>query len=427
MSRLSTMRIVALTGQMTNWQLFGPAGNNRYSIFSLPTHQHSRQPLSRFSRSMSAIFVLFTLLGLPSAGLSQGVPLPEMLTAVVHIRATIPPTARTAQFLGTERQASGVVIDAKGLVLTIGYIIIEAVEVEVTGSNGQVVSAQIIGHDYETGFGLLRTAQPLGVPPMPLGLSAELKERAEVLVASYGASEAVLPTFVIGRREFTGYWEYLLENAIFTSPPHPNFAGAALIGPDGSLLGIGSLFVGDALRGEPRLPGNMFIPIDRLKPILPDLLATGHSAKPPRPWLGLFTEEVGGHLFIAATIPDGPSAQAGLKPGDIIVGVGDKTVSGQAEFYRAVWAQGEAGVDIPLRILRASQIQTLSVRSLDRDQYFQQNQAPGAPRRSTPPHPDIAQSIRWPTLPPSNLWVRSKQKNTGEGGISYAQLSIIYP
>ena len=393
MSKTSTMQIVALTGQMTNWQLFGPVGKNWYSMFDLPPHQ---QPFFCYS---SAIFVLFTLLGLPSAGLSQGAPLPDMLSAVVHVRANIPPTARTAQFLGTERQASGVVIDAEGLVLTIGYIMIEAAEVEVTGSNGQVVPAQIIGHDYETGFGLLRTVQPLGVRPMPLGLSAELKERAEVLVASYGTPEAVLPTFVTGRREFTGYWEYLLENAIFTSPPHPNFAGAALIGPDGSLLGIGSLFVGDALRGEPRLPGNMFIPIDRLKPILPDLLATGHSAKPPRPWLGLFTEEVGGHLFIAATIPDGPSAQAGLRPGDIIVGVGAKTVSGQAEFYRAVWAQGEAGVDIPLRILRESQIQTLSVRSLDRDQYFQQNQSPGAPRRNTPPRPDTAQSTRWPALP----------------------------
>ena len=142
----------------------------------------------------------------------------------------------------------------------------------------------------------------------------------------------------------------------------------------------------------------MFIPIDRLKPILPDLLATGHSAKPPRPWLGLFTEEVSSHLFIAATIPDGPSAQAGLRPGDIILGVGDKTVSSQAEFYRAVWAQGDAGVEIPLKILRQSQIQTLSIRSLDRDQYFQQNQSPGIPHRNTLPRPNTAQSARWPAL-----------------------------
>lgn len=386
MSKISNMQIVALTGQMTYWQLFGPVRKNWNTTFDLPTYQHS------LLRSISAIFVLFTLLGLPAKGLSQEVPFPEILSAVVHIRTHIPPTARTAQFLGTQRQASGVVIDAEGLVLTIGYIMIEAVEVEVTGPDGQIVPAQIIGNDYDTGFGLLRTARPLGVRPMPLGLSAELQERAEVLVASYGAPEAVLPTFVTDRREFTGYWEYLLENAIFTSPPHPNFAGAALIGPDGSLLGIGSLFVGDALGGETRLPGNMFIPIDRLKPILPDLLATGRSARPARPWLGLFTEEVSSHLFIAATIPDGPSAQAGLRPGDIILGVGDKTVSSQAEFYRAVWAQGDAGVEIPLKILRQSQMQTLSVRSLDRDQYFQHNQSPGAPHQNTPPRPETAQS-----------------------------------
>ena len=324
---------------------------------------------------------LFSMLSTARTAYSDDEQVQAALSAVVYVRASIPPTARTARFLGTEREASGVVIDADGLVLTIGYIVLEAAEVEVIGPDGRTIPATIIGNDYETGFGLLRTQQPLHVDPMPLGLSSELSERAEVLVASYGAPETAQPTFVTGRREFAGYWEYLLEDAIFTSPPHPRFAGAALIGPEGQLLGIGSLFVGNAFGGERRLPGNMFIPIDSLKPILPDLLATGRTTKPPRPWLGIFTEEVGGHLFVAATIPDGPAAQAGLRPGDIIVGVGETSVKGQAEFYRAMWAQGKAGVTIPLRILREAQILTQNVNSIDRDEYFRSSPSPAEERK----------------------------------------------
>ena len=347
-------------------------------------------PIAQRLRWPASLLFLVALLVTPAPSPGNDDPIDEALSAVVHIRAHIPATARTARFLGTQREASGIVIDAEGLILTVGYILLEAENVAVTSLNGQSVGATVIGNDYETGFGLLRAAHPLPVPPIPLGLSAELTERAEVLVASYGAPEAARPALVTARQEFTGYWEYLLEDAIFTSPPHPNFAGAALIGPSGHLLGVGSLFVGNALRGGPgerRLPGNMFIPIDRLKPILPALLATGRTSNPPRPWLGLFTEEVGGHLFISGTIPEGPSARAGLRPGDIIVGVGDKTVSGQAEFYRAIWAQGEAGVEVPLQILRESAIQTLPVRSLDRDQYFQHNQTP-----SSPQHPSRAKA-----------------------------------
>lgn len=361
------MLIAGATGQTSNRQ----DCRERHSLHTAGILLRPHHKSTIFLAAVMILFSLVSLLGVTRTAHGDEEQVRAALSAVVYVRASIPPTARTARFLGTEREASGVVIDAEGLVLTIGYIVLEAAEVEVVGPDGRAIPATIIGNDYETGFGLLRTQKPLRVDPMPLGLSSELAERAEVLVASYGVPETVQPTFVTGRREFAGYWEYLLEDAIFTSPPHPRFAGAALIGPQGQLLGIGSLFVGDALGGEQRLPGNMFIPIDSLKPILPDLLATGRTTKPPRPWLGIFTEEVGGHLFVAATIPDGPAAQAGLRPGDIIVGVGDTSVRGQAEFYRAIWSQGEAGVTIPLQILRQTQILTQNVGSIDRDQYFQ--------------------------------------------------------
>jgi len=295
----------------------------------------------------------------------------EVLTAVVKVRSQVPMDARTASFLGTEREGSGVVIDANGLVLTVGYLILEAMTAEVVGPDGKPIMATVVGYDYDTGFGLLRATEPLGVTPMKLGRSSGVGEREQVLVASYGGPDSVQAAFIVSRREFAGYWEYLLEDAIFTAPPHPSFGGAALIGRDGQLLGIGSLFVGVTLPGERPFPGNMFIPIDQLKPILADLIAKGRSAEPPRPWLGVFTEEARGHIFVARVVPNGPADQAGLQPGDIIVGVAGETVSGLADFYRKVWSRGSAGVDVPLNVLQGTQMCDLIVRSADRYQYFQ--------------------------------------------------------
>jgi len=182
----------------------------------------------------------------------------DVLAAVVKVHSQIPADARTAPFLGTKREGSGVVIDADGLVLTIGYLVLEATKVEVVDSDGKSITATVVAYDYDSGFGLLRATEPLGIKPMKFGRSSEVGEREQVLVAGYGGSQSVRPALVASRREFAGFWEYLLEDAIFTAPPYPNFSGAALIGRDGKLLGIGSLFVNDALPGERELPGNMF-------------------------------------------------------------------------------------------------------------------------------------------------------------------------
>ncbi len=303
----------------------------------------------------------------------------EVLAAVVKVRAEVPATARTAEFLGANREGSGVVIDADGLILTIGYLVLEASQIEVSTADGKVVKATIVGNDSDTGFGLLRATEPLGITPLQLGQSSAVSERQQVLVVTEGRPESVQAAFVTSRREFVGYWEYLLEDAIFTAPPSRRFAGAALIGSQGQLLGIGSLFVNDALPDERVFPGNMFVPIDRLKPVLADLIAKGRPATPPRPWLGVFTEEYQGHLFISAVVPDGPAAKAGLKPGDLIAGIAGKAVSDRGSFYRAVWAQGNAGVEVTLNLLQGLEIRKIAIRSADRDQYFQTQPTPSAP------------------------------------------------
>jgi S1-C subfamily serine protease len=294
----------------------------------------------------------------------------ELLKAITKIRSVIPDNARTARSLGTEREGNGVVIDSKGHILTIGYLILEAETTELVGPEGEVVSASFVAYDHSSGFGLLRANKPLKVTPMKLGQSSEIKVGDPVLVASHGGPDSVLGARVVSRQEFAGYWEYLLEDAIFTVPPHPSFGGAALIGSDGQLLGIGSLYTQVTITGLGTVHSNMFVPIDRLKPILSALIMGGRSHEPPRPWLGLFAEEAHGRVFVIRVSSEGPAERAGLEPGDIILAVNKEEVKGLADFYRKVWVLGKAGVHVPLSILHGARIRDLIVRSADRDQYL---------------------------------------------------------
>lgn len=314
-----------------------------------------------------------TAIAVVAAPLSARLAVAGPLDAVVGVRATIPEDARTAHSLGTERAGSGVVIDEDGLVLTIGYLILEAISAELELVDGRTVPAEVVAYDHETGFGLLRPLSPLGIAPIKLGRSADLSEDREVLVAGASGTEPVIGAVVVSRREFAGYWEYLLPDAIFTSPPHREFGGAALIGRDGRLLGIGSLIVSDAAGPDTTLPGNMFVPIDALKPILSDLLAHGRATGPAQPWLGIYGEEHRGHLFVNRVAPDGPAAKAGLAENDVILGVKGEPVHGLADFYRKIRALGRAGTEVPLTVLKPDGMSEITVRSADRRDYLKLN------------------------------------------------------
>ena len=292
------------------------------------------------------------------------------LESVVGVEARVPADARTARSLGTRREGSGVVIDAKGLVLTIGYLILEADSVDIVLPGERKVPAEVVAYDYDSGFGLLRALGRLELEPVELGSSAGAVIDSQTLVVSSGFRQDLTPAMVVSRREFAGYWEYLLTSAIFTAPPHQGFGGAALFGPDGRLLGIGSLFVGDAAAEDQPLPGNMFVPIDELKPILDDLLAKGRRSGPQRPWLGITTEEVRGRLFVSRVSPGGPAAAAGVMPGDIVISVKQEPVRGMADFYRKVWALGDSGVDVPLTLLKGDGLAEVGVTSGDRYDYL---------------------------------------------------------
>ena len=295
----------------------------------------------------------------------------QTLSAVVRVKSKILKNARSAATLGTQREGSGVMI-REGYVVTIGYLVIEAESVEVTGADGKSAPAAVTGYDHASGFGLLKLLAPLAGRPLPLGDASTAIERQQAMIASYGGREGVSLAYVVSRRPFSGSWEYLLDSAIFTYPPVMNWSGASLINARGELLGLGSLIVGDSAGSGTQSPGNMFVPVDLLKPILEDLITRGRAASQVRPWLGVNTEEIRGRLFVTRVSPDGPADKAGLKSGDILVGVGGEEVSSLAEFYRKVWARGAAGVEVPLRVLHGGDIREIKVRSIDRFEYFKE-------------------------------------------------------
>jgi S1-C subfamily serine protease len=327
---------------------------------------HSRKDAIRLA-GVALLSVALTLVtgGLPAKA-QQPTTLDDLAAAVVRVKTFINPDGRSVQNLGGEREGSGIVIATDGLVLTIGYLMVEAHSAQVVTNDGRAVPANVVGYDHATGFGLLKAAAPLNVRPIALGKSAQLKESDPVLIASFGGPDMVAPVHVVAKREFAGSWEYLLEEAIFTSPPHPAWSGAALINREGKLVGVGSLIVGNATGKSGGLPGNMFVPIDGLPPILADLIAEGRVQGPARPWLGLTTEESGGQLLVARVAPGGPAEKAGVQRGDVVVGVAGAAPKGMADFYRKVWAQGSAGATIALEVLHNSETRRLDILSVNR-------------------------------------------------------------
>jgi S1-C subfamily serine protease len=291
------------------------------------------------------------------------------LDAVVSLRAEIPADAFTAAILGTERTGNGVVIGKDGLILTIGYLITEANEIWLTSRRGAVLPGHALAYDFASGLGLVQPLGRLDTPALERGSAAACRLGERVIVAGQGGRTHSLKAEVIGKHEIAGYWEYVLDEALFTAPAHPQWGGAALLGEDGKLLGIGSLLVQEQRGGEP-VEGNMFVPIDLLEPILHDLLSLGRPAGPPRPWLGIYVTVVEEQAVIAGLAPGGPGERAALKVGDRVLEVAGRRVTGLAELFREIWKLGAAGVEVPLTVLRRGSTSRLRLHSADRQDFL---------------------------------------------------------
>lgn len=296
----------------------------------------------------------------------------RVVRSIVGISATVPADSQSARTLGTDREGSGVVIDGSGLILTIGYTVMEASQIQVTTADGRSYPANMVAYDPVSGFGLLRAEMGFSAPWLRLANSDVVKEGDTLLALSGGDNRGAAAVKVVGKREFAGYWEYLLDEALFTFPPIRAFNGAALVNREGRLVGIGSLLVAEAVEGR-SLPGNMFVPVSTLEPILADLLAYGRRQEPARPWLGVTLREEMGRLLVEKVSPRSPAESAGLRPGDWIVGVGGQRFSGLADFYRKLWGLGPAGIVVPLEVMRGSTLTPVPVTSADRVRFLRLN------------------------------------------------------
>jgi S1-C subfamily serine protease len=325
------------------------------------------RPVSRLLKSLLAAVFAASLLSTSSTPApAETGSLEDLISAVVKIKTHINPEGRTVQGLGRDREGTGILIDADGLILTIGYLMVEAYAAEVTTNDGRTLPASIVGYDHETGFGLLRTIEPLKIKPFAFGTIADVKEKDVVVVASGGGASNVVPALVVSKREFVGNWEYLLDEAIYTSPPHPSWSGAALINREGKLIGVGSLIVGDAAGTKENNPGNVFVPIDRLAPIMGDLLTEGRPSGPGRPWLGMNADDTHGRLMVGRVTPGGPADKAGVKRGDVIISVNGEATTSLPDFYRKVWSKGGAGAVIGLDVRNNNTMQHFDIQSINR-------------------------------------------------------------
>ena len=295
--------------------------------------------------------------------------LDAVLNAVVSVRTEIPDDAFTASILGTERVGNGVVIGDNGIVLTIGYLITEAETVWLTTNEGNVVPGYPLGYDQATGFGLIQPLGELDAPKIGRGSARQCEPGDNVLLVGQGGRQHALKAKLVDKREFAGYWEYVLDEALFTAPAHPQWGGAALVGNDGQLLGIGSLLVQEAVDGQ-TVQGNMIVPIDLLEPILENMLKTGHGGTPPRPWLGMYTTESGKNLIVGGIAEHGPAASAGIRQGDLVLEVGGKRINSLAQLFRTAWGMGPAGTNIPLTIAREGDVLRFEVKSADRNDFL---------------------------------------------------------
>ena len=292
------------------------------------------------------------------------------LRSVVSLRALIPPDAYTADTLGTERAGNGVIIRKDGLVLTIGYLVTEAETLWVTLAGGHVVPGHVVAFDQETGFGLVQLLARLDVPALPLGVSAQAAVGDDVVIAGGGGLAHAVAARIIAKQEFAGYWEYVLDEALFVSPAHTNWGGTALLNGAGELIGIGSLQIQRGGADSRQEDANMIVPIDLLKPILTDLERLGRPNRPARPWLGLYASELDGGVAVLGVAARGPAQDARLQVGDVILDVAGGRVSSLADLFRRVWSLGSAGVEVPLTISREGRVRSLNVHSGDRRDFL---------------------------------------------------------
>jgi S1-C subfamily serine protease len=338
--------------------------------------------VNRWDRRLRLMLVLAAALLIPSVAAAQTIDVSEQsrllnraAAAVVGVRAKAVEDARSARTLGRAREGSGVVIDGDGLVLTIGYLILEADQVQIVTDDERVIPGRVVAYDTASGFGLVQALTPLRIEAAPLGSSGRVGQQEPLMIASGGDAGAVSAARMVSRRPFAGYWEYRIDGALFTTPPRPDHSGAGLFNGRGELVGIGSLIVAHAAgNDQPRLPGNMFVPIDLLPPILDEMRRSGTTAASQRAWMGVNCVEEDGAVKVVRVNDDSPADVAGLQEGDRILRIDGEAVRTLDQLWTTLWRNGPAEREVKLEIQREGSSQTVRVFTVDRAKTLKRSQ-----------------------------------------------------
>ena len=308
---------------------------------------------------------------MPEMSTSTHTFLGPALGTLVSIQSYIPDNAMSAGMLGTERTGHGIRLREDGLIVTIGYVVTEAEEIWITSHDRRAVPGFVVGSDFESGLALIKPTMPLPGPIMEIGDPSMLGVGDTACIAgSREANPQAVEVHVVAKQEFAGRWEYVLDKAIFTAPPYESWSGAALLDQEGRLCGVGSLVIQGFEVNETRRATNMFVPIDLLPPIIDEICEYGRRSTPPRPWLGLLVDDEDDGLIVVGVYRNCPADKAGLRPGDVIIRVGDQPVHSLANMFKTVWSLGAAGINVPLLVLRSSQLQEVVIKSTDRSEFL---------------------------------------------------------
>jgi S1-C subfamily serine protease len=273
---------------------------------------------------------------------------------------------------------SGVVIDRRGYIVTNHHVVDGAQRLQVVLYDGTKLPGQLVGADPTDDLAVVKVTPPkTGLIVATLGDSSKLRVGQEVLAIGnpLGITQTVTNGIIsaLGRSVSEGGNGATIPDAIQTDAPiNPGNSGGALVDLQGNVIGIPTLAAIDPQFKTPANGVGFAIPSNRVQFIVPQLIETGKVTHTGRAALGVTVTSVDAQLsaqdnlavdhgaLIVSVAPDGPAAQAGLQPVDVIVQIGDKAVDDVPSLGNALLSKNP-GERVSVQVYRGNQHLTVNV------------------------------------------------------------------